>query len=96
MRKKLFAIIAILLCSLLAFTSCGNRGLTLSDYNRLYIGMSHPDAMDIVGQYATRILDMGNEVVYSVEGSGGEDSFAILVFHGSPLRLTSSSQNELR
>ena len=101
MYKKGMIFLALTLCLLFLLTGCGGSGLTLEDYNRLEIGMSHSAAMRIVGSdNATRASESGtgqfHTVLYTVQGSGSVGANAILTFQGSPLTLQSKAQAGLR
>jgi len=98
--KKIVLIISLILCAAILLSGCvPARGISLSDYESLRIGMSHSRAMEIVGDYATRTSEMGTGqfrvIMYSVRGSGF-GAVAFLTFSGSPLALFSKSQANLR
>lgn|GEM_PF-1922017 len=98
-RTKIVVLI-LALCAAFALVGCGGSGLTLADYDRLYTGMSHSDAMEIMGSYASRSAETGSgeflTVIYSVEGSGSTGANASVTFQGSPLTLQSKAQMGLR
>jgi len=98
MRRNAIAI-TLLLCLAILLSGCvSSDGISLSDYNRLRIGMSYSGAMNIVGEYATRTSEIGagqsQAVTYTVRGQGF-GAVAFLVFSGSPLTLFSKSQANL-
>ena len=97
--KKIMILLLILLL-MLPLMACGSSGLTLEQYNSLYTGMSHSDAMAIMRPYATRTAELGEgefrTVTYTVEGSGSRGANAIITFQGRPLTLVSRAQAGLR
>ena len=97
--KKIILLLLILLL-VLPLMACGSSGLTLEQYNSLYTGMSHRDAMAIIRPHATRSAELGegdfHTVTYTVEGSGSRGANAIITFQGSPLTLVSRAQAGLR
>jgi len=99
MKRARMLGIAIALCGILLLKGCSS-GLTLEQYEYLYVGMSHHDAMEIIGSHATRTAEVGSgefhTVSYSVEGSGSRNANAIVVFQGDPLELKSKAQSGLR
>lgn len=94
-------LVIVVLAVLFSDNGGSSRGITLAQYNRLEIGMSHSEAMNIVRPHATRSSELGtgtifHTVTYTVEGSGSTGANAILQFQGNPLRLTTKTQVGLR
>ena len=103
MKKFISIMLVVLMLTVvgISFVGCdgeseSSRGVTLAEYERLYVGMSYEDAMEIIGNHATRTSEVGegqfHTVLYSFTGRGSVGANGIVTFQGSPLVIQSLTQ----